>query len=436
MESRKSHCSVTVIGAEASGKSRLVAHLVWNCGGIDKKAIEKYEKDVDAYQKGHFRYYPMSLSSPAFELYLAGRNKLTLDISVDRMELSGRVISLIDTPGIPNLLKNAATGISLADIAILMIAPDPSPKEPIDKAISEYVLYAYAFGVKKLIVCINKMDDPKISWSQKIYEHASKQVSDLLTQVGYNPSNIPLIPISAVEGHNIREKRGDVLWYNGPTLLEALESVIEFDRKKLEELPLRITVSHAFKIGGIGTVAVGKIATGVLELGKTISCAPGDFCVDVKSIEMHHEQVDRAGPGDLVGIHFKGILVRDFHRGCVFGNDRNGKLREAVRFLAQVVIIKHSTEIKEGYTLVLDCHTAHVPCRFSKIKCIVNKKTGEVIEEDPKSVKAGDSCLVVLTPLKSVYVETFAEYPQLGRFVLRDSNCVIGAGIVKSVEKT
>lgn len=284
-----------------------------------------------------------------------------------------------------------------------------------------------------MIVCVNKMDEKTVNWSQSRFEEIQKETQDFLKKVGYNPAKVPFVPISGFNGDNMLEKSPNLTWFKGPTLLEALDAIIP--PKRPSDKPLRLPLQDVYKIGGIGTVPVGRVETGVIKPNMTVYFAPSNITTEVKSVEMHHESVQEAIPGDNVGFNIKNVAVKDIKRGNVCGDAKNDPPREAASFYAQVIVLNHPGTIANGYCPVLDCHTAHIACKFAEIKEKIDRRTGAVLEEEPKGVKSGDCAMVTLVPNKPMCVESFAEYPPLGRFAVRDMKQTVAVGVIKSVEK-
>jgi elongation factor 1-alpha len=361
---------------------------------------------------------------------------ITIDISLWQFETAKYHFTIIDAPGHRDFIKNMITGTSQADCAILMIA---SPQGEFEAGISkegqtrEHALLAFTLGVKQMIVCVNKMDEKTVNFSEDRYNEIKKEVSDFLKKVGYKPDTIPFIPISGWNGDNMLERSANTGWYKGPTLLEALDK-IEAPKRPTEK-PLRLPLQDVYKIGGIGTVPVGRVETGILKPGMNVTFAPADVKTEVKSVEMHHESIPEAIPGDNVGFNVKGLSVKDIKRGYVCGDSKNDPPKEVESFLAQVIIMNHPGQIENGYTPVLDCHTAHIACKFHEITAKIDRRTGKATEEEPKFVKNGDSALIVLKPTKPMCVETFTDYPPLGRFAVRDMKQTVAVGVIKVANK-
>jgi len=329
------------------------------------------------------------------------------------------------------------TGTSQADVAMLVIDASQGGFETgisVDGQTREHSLLAYALGVKQMVVAVNKMDDESVKYSQERFKKICEDVIAFLSKVGYNPEKVSFVPISGWKGENLVEESAEMPWYEGHTLIEALDHVVP--PKRLTDKPLRIPIQDVYKIGGIGTVPVGRVETGTIKPGMRAMFAPVGLVGLIKSCETHHEQVDEAFPGDNVGFNVKNVSVKDLRRGYVASDADDQPASGVDKFEAQVMIMNHPGQISVGYTPVIDCHTAHIACQFTKLLEKVDRRTGEVIESNPQFIKTGDACRVEMTPMKPLCIETFKDFPSLGRFAIRDSRQTIGVGVVLSVTKT
>jgi elongation factor 1-alpha len=361
---------------------------------------------------------------------------ITIDIALWKFETPKYFFTIIDAPGHRDFIKNMITGTSQADVAILVI---DSTTGGFEAGISkegqtrEHALLAFTLGVRQMIVLCNKMDDKSVNFAQSRYEEIVKEMKDFLKKVGYNPEKVPFVPISGWTGDNMLEKSPNLPWYKGPTLIDALDAIDT--PKRPTEKPLRVPLQDVYKIGGIGTVPVGRVETGVMKPGMTVVFAPAGVQTEVKSIEIHHEQMQEAVPGDNIGFNCKNISVKDVRRGFVCGDAKNDPPKACADFNAQVIVLNHPGQIAQGYCPVLDCHTSHIACKFSELVSLIDKRTGKATEENPKAIKNGQAAIVKLVPSKPLCVETFTEYPPLGRFAVRDMRQTVAVGVIKAVEK-
>jgi len=441
MGKEKTHINIVVIGHVDSGKSTTTGHLIYKCGGIDKRTIEKFEKEAQEMGKGSFKY------AWVLDKLKAERERgITIDIALWKFETPKFYVTIIDAPGHRDFIKNMITGTSQADCGVLIIASGVGEFEAgISKngQTREHALLAYTLGVKQLIVGVNKMDSTEPPYSKDRFEEIQKEVSGFIKKVGYNPAAVAFVPISGWHGDNMLETSTNMSWFkgwnvdrkegkaSGTTLLEALDSIIPPQRPT--DKPLRLPLQDVYKIGGIGTVPVGRVETGIIKPGMVVTFAPNALTTEVKSVEMHHESLPEATPGDNVGFNVKNVSVKDIKRGYVASDSKNKPASGCANFTAQVIVLNHPGQICNGYSPVLDCHTAHIACKFNEIKEKVDRRTGKSTESNPKSIKSGDAGIVELIPSKPMCVEAFSDFAPLGRFAVRDMRQTVAVGVIKSV---
>lgn len=443
MGKEKTHINIVVIGHVDSGKSTTTGHLIYKCGGIDKRAIEKFEKEAAEMGKGSFKY------AWVLDKLKAERERgITIDIALWKFETTKYYVTVIDAPGHRDFIKNMITGTSQADCAVLIVAAGTGEFEAgISKngQTREHALLAYTLGVKQLIVGVNKMDSTEPKYSEARFSEIVKEVSTYIKKVGYNPKTVAFVPISGWHGDNMLEESDNMKWFkgfaierkegnaSGKTLFEALDTILP--PKRPTDKPLRLPLQDVYKIGGIGTVPVGRVETGILKPGMVVTISPANITTEVKSVEMHHESLPEALPGDNVGFNVKNVSVKEIRRGMVAGDSKNDPPKAAKNFTAQVIILNHPGQIHAGYAPVLDCHTAHIACKFAELKEKIDRRSGKKLEDNPKHVKSGDAAIINLVPSKPMCVEAFTDYPPLGRFAVRDMKQTVAVGVIKEVEK-
>jgi elongation factor 1-alpha len=431
MPKEKTHVSLVVIGHVDAGKSTTTGHLIYKCGGIDKRTIEKYEKEAAEMGKASFKY------AWVLDNLKAERERgITIDIALWKFETPKFAYTVIDAPGHRDFIKNMITGTSQADVALVVIDSSEGGFEggwSSEGQTKEHILLANTLGVKQMIVALNKMDDKSVKYKEERYNDIMAEVQGFLKKVGYKPAKIPFIPISGFEGDNMIDKSANTPWYKGPHLIDALDSVKP--PKRETDKPLRLPLQDVYKIGGIGTVPVGRVETGTIKPGMTALFAPTGLTTEVKSVEMHHESVPEAVPGDNIGFNCKNVSVKEIKRGYVCSDAKNDPAAGAKDFSAQIVIMSHPGEIRNGYTPVFDCHTAHIATKFEKITAKVDRRTNAVSEENPEKIKSGDAAIVTCVPTKPLVVENFADFAPLGRFAVRDMRKTVAVGVIKSVNK-
>ncbi len=429
-QSKKPHINLVVIGHVDHGKSTMMGHFLYLMGSIDERTIEKYRKE--AAEIGRESWAFAWVLDTLREERARG---LTIDPTYTKFETDKYYFTLIDCPGHRDFIKNMISGTSQADAAILVVSAKPNEFEAgfsRGGQTREHAILAKILGINNLVVCVNKMD--AVDYKKEAYEYVKEELSKFLRQIGYNLEKVPFIPVSGLKGDNLVEKSPNIPWYDGPTLKEALDKYIEPPPQPVDK-PLRIPIGKVIKITGVGTVATGRVATGVLKAGDKVIINPPQIKTVAASIEMHHQKLEAAYPGDNIGINLKGVAVADIKRGDVIGHETNPPTvvgPEVARILARISVVWHPTSIAAGYTPVLHAHTLQIATKFVKLKAKY-APTGEKVEDEPAFIKTGDTADVILEPIKKCVLEKAAEFPQLGRFAIRDMGQLIAVGIVRDI---
>merc|ERR1719394_2121906 len=323
---------------------------------------------------------------------------ITIDIALWKFETEKFYVTIIDAPGHRDFIKNMITGTSQADCAVLIVAAGVGEFEAgISKngQTREHALLAFTLGVKQLIIGVNKMDSTEPPYSEKRFTEIQTEVSNYVKKVGFNPKSVSFVPISGWHGDNMIEPSSNMSWYKGwqkevkegkfkgMTMFEALGSIIPPTRPS--DKPLRLPLQDVYKIGGIGTVPVGRVETGVIKPGMVVTFAPVNLSTEVKSVEMHHESLPQAEPGDNVGFNVKNVSVKDIKRGYVASDSKNKPASGVSDFTAQVIVLNHPGQVSNGYSPVLDCHTAHIACKLLRSRRRLTVVLESLLKTTPSS---------------------------------------------------
>ncbi|WP_436347772.1 translation elongation factor EF-1 subunit alpha [Natronorubrum sp. FCH18a] len=421
MSADSQHQNLAIIGHVDHGKSTLVGRLLYETGSIPEHVIEQHREEAEEKGKGGFEFaYVMDNLAEERE------RGVTIDIAHQEFSTDEYDFTIVDTPGHRDFVKNMITGASQADHAVLVVAAD----DGVAPQTQEHVFLARTLGIDELIVAVNKMD--VVDYEESTYDEVVGEVEQLLKQVRFQTDDASFIPISAFEGDNIAEASDNTPWYDGRTILEALNDLPE--PQPPTDAPLRLPIQDVYTISGIGTVPVGRIETGIMNVGDSVSFQPSDVGGEVKTIEMHHEEVPEARPGDNVGFNVRGIGKDDIRRGDVCG-PADDPPSVAETFQAQIVVMQHPSVITAGYTPVFHAHTAQVACTIESIDKKMDPASGEVAEENPDFIQSGDAAVVTIRPQKPLSIEPSSEIPELGSFAIRDMGQTIAAGKVLEVHE-
>ena len=429
-KSEKPHLNLVIMGHVDHGKSTTTGHLLYKAGAIDQRTIKAFEDEATKMGKGTFKY-----AWVLDNLKEERERGVTIDLRFLKFETKKFFFTVIDAPGHRDFVKNMITGASQADAAVLFVS---AKKGEFEAGIGpggqtrEHAFLAFTLGVRQVVVAVNKMDDITVEWSKERYEEIKNEVTRMLKMVGFKVEKANFVPTSGWTGDNLIEKGDKMPWYTGPTLIEALD-LLEVPPKPTNK-PLRVPVQDIYTITGIGTVPVGRVETGILKEGQTLVFMPSNKTAEVKSLEMHHTKIPMAEPGDNIGMNVRGIAKNDIHRGDVAGTADNPPT-VAKEFVGQIIVIYHPTAIAAGYTPVLHYHTGQIACRFTELLKKLDPRTGQVVEEKPSFLKTGDAAWVRMEPLHPIAIETYLEFPELGRFAVRDMGTTVAAGVVKEITK-
>ena len=416
----KQHLNLIFVGHVDHGKSTTVGRLMYETKAISEKDLQKYKEIAKQLNRPTFEFAFVMDS-----LKEEQERGITIDIAHRDFQTNKYYFTIIDAPGHKDFVKNMITGASQADAAVLVVSGVDGPMAQT----KEHAILISVLGVKQVIVGINKMDAAK--YSQEKFDSVKKTISDFLKTLGYKVDTMLFIPYSAYEGTNVSTKPTEKMpWYNGPTLLEGIDTFVV--PPKPVDKPLRLPIQDVFSVSGFGTVPVGRVETGVIKPGDNVIIMPEGIKTVIKSVEMHHKQLEKGEPGDNIGFNIKDVEKKSIKRGDVIG-PASSPPTVATEFIAQLIVLHHQNVIAKGYTPVFHIHTIQVACTIVDILEKKDPKTGLTLEKNPETLKTGDIAIVKIKPTKPIVVEKASEFPQLARFAMRDMGETIGAGLITEI---
>jgi len=433
---RIDHLNVIFIGHVDAGKSTIGGHIMFLTGMVDKRTLEKYERE--AKEKNRETWY----LSWALDTNQEERDKgKTVECGRAFFQTEKKHFTILDAPGHKSFVPNMIAGTAQADVAVLVISARRGEFETgFERGgqTKEHTMLAKTAGVTKLIVLINKMDDPTVEWDQSRYEEVKDQLTPFLKKCGFNPKkDVQFIPCSGLSGAFLKEPPGPKFcnWYNGPCLLEFLDGLPAVDRMGADK-PLRMPIIDRYR--DMGTIVMGKLESGCVEKGQTILMMPNKASVEVMQVWADDEEVDSAMAGDNVKLKLKNIEEEDVSPGFVLCDPKE-PCKVGKRFLAQVRILEYKSIICSGFKAVMHINAAAEEVEIRNLHSTIDPKTGEKVEKGkarPRFIKQGNIADVEFEISGGVIcIEAFKDFPQMGRFTLRDEGKTIAMGKVLKVAK-
>ncbi|KAI0701824.1 P-loop containing nucleoside triphosphate hydrolase protein [Cytidiella melzeri] len=429
----KEHLNIVFIGHVDAGKSTMGGNLLFLTGMVDKRTMEKYERE--AKEAGRESWYlSWALDSTPQE---RAKGK-TVEVGRAYFETAGRRYTILDAPGHKTYVPSMISGAAQADVAILVISARKGEFETgFEKGgqTREHIMLVKTAGVNKVVVVINKMDDSTVEWQKSRYDEIKDKLTPFVRSAGFNPkTDVTFIPVSAYTGANLKDRvsKSVCSWYDGKSLLEHLDTTPMVERKL--NAPLMIPVSEKYK--DMGTIIVGKVESGLVRKGDTLLLMPNKVEVEVSAIQNEKEdEVDQALCGDNVRIRLRGVEDEDISPGFVLTSP-NKPIHAVRQFEAQLAILEHKNIICAGYSAVMHCHTMAEDITLVALLHYFDKATGRKSRKPPQFAKRGQKIVALIETTQLVCVEKFSDYPQLGRFTLRDEGRTVAIGkITKLVER-
>ncbi|XP_064806597.1 eukaryotic peptide chain release factor GTP-binding subunit ERF3A isoform X1 [Oncorhynchus masou masou] len=421
---KKEHVNVVFIGHVDAGKSTIGGQIMYLTGMVEKRTLEKYERE--AKEKNRETWY----LSWALDTNQEERDKgKTVEVGRAYFETEKKHFTILDAPGHKSFVPNMIGGASQADLAVLVISARKGEFETgFEKGgqTREHAMLAKTAGVKHLIILVNKMDDPTVNWSLERYEECKEKLVPFLKKVGFNPKkDIYFMPCSGLTGANLKDPIEECTWYTGLPFIPHLDSLPSFNR--ITDGPVRLPIVDKYK--DMGTVILGKLESGSIAKAQQLVMMPNRHTVEVLSLLSDEVETDEAVPGENLKLRLKGIEEEEILPGFILCNAEN-LCHSGRTFDAQIVIIEHKSIICPGYNAVLHIHTCIEEVQITALICLVDKKTGEKSKTRPRFVKQDQVCIARLRCAGTICLETFKDFPQMGRFTLRDEGKTIAIGKV------
>ncbi|KAM0531623.1 hypothetical protein ACHAPP_007813 [Verticillium nonalfalfae] len=424
----KEHVNIIFIGHVDAGKSTLGGSILYATGMVDERTMDKYRKDAkDLGRESWYLSWVMDLTA---EERSKGK---TVEVGRGFFETEKRRYSILDAPGHKTYVPSMIGGASQADVGILVISARKGEYETgFERGgqTREHAMLAKTQGVNKLVVVINKMDDPTVEWSHERYIECTTKLAQFLKGTGYNlKTDVMFMPIAAQQtmGIKTRVPKEKAPWYDGPSLLEYLDGMKTLERKL--KAPFMMPVAAKYK--DMGTIIEGKIEAGVVKKGMSLVMMPNRQTVEATAVYGETEdEVNISQCGDQVRLRLRGAEEEDIMPGFVLCSPKR-LVHNVTAFEAQIRILELKSILSAGFNCVLHVHAAIEEVTFAALLHKLQKGTNRKSKLPPSHAKKGDSIIArmeVTGGAGSVCVERFEDYPQLGLFTLIDLGQTIAIG--------
>lgn len=429
--SLKEFVNLVFIGHVDAGKSTIGGHLLYLTGNVDQRDLDKnIRKAKEMNRESWFHSWALDLNEDE-------RAKgITVECGRAAFETEHKHFTLLDAPGHKSYITNMISGSSQADVAVLVISARIGEFEAgFEKGgqTQEHAVLVKTSGVKRLIVLINKMDDQSVNWSEDRYKECRDKLLPFLKKTGFNPkTEVHCLPCSGIRGWFLRESapESECPWYRGPTLLELLDKMPPLERNLSG--PLRLTILDKFK--DMGTNIIGKVESGYLRRNRSYVLMPVDRVVEVIQIHKDDVEADVATAGDNVRLKLRNIEEEEIGSGFVLC-ESSSLCKAASRFDAQILVGDIKSIICAGFSAMIHLHSLSKEVHIERILALLDKKNPKlVVEKSPRFFKAGDLVMVRFEVKDGpICLEVFKEFPQLGRFILREQTQTIAQGKIMKV---
>lgn len=431
-DDQRDHLNLVFIGHVDAGKSTIGGQILYLADMVDKRTIEKYERE--AKDKNRESWYMAYIMDTNEEERAKGK---TVEVGRAHFETEKKRYTILDAPGHKNYVPNMISGASQADVGVLVIAARKGEFETgFERGgqTREHAQLAKTLGVSKMIVLVNKMDDPSVGWSKERYDEIVTKLTPFLKQCGYNiKKDVQFLPISGLQGINMKQRLDSRVctWYSGPSFFEILDSLEPPDRDP--KGPFRMPLIDKYR--DMGTVVMGKIESGTVKRGDSLLIMPNKAKVKVVTIFRDNEEVPYARPGENLRIRLSGVEEEDVSPGFVLSSLRRpiGAMLEFDAQLQVLELLDHKAIFTAGYKAVLHLHAVVEECEILDLKQQIDPKTKKAMKKKPLFVKSNAVVVVRVQVAQVICIERFQDFPQLGRFTLRDEGKTVAIGKVTDI---
>jgi peptide chain release factor subunit 3 len=432
-EDPREHLNVVLIGHVDAGKSTLSGNLLYLMDQVDKRTIERYERE--AKQRNRDSWFLAYIMDTGEEERAKGK---TVEVGRAHFETESRRFTILDAPGHKNYVPNMIQGASQADVGILVISARKGEFETgFERGgqTREHAMLAKTLGINKLVVVINKMDE--CNWGQERFDECCSKLRPFLRTCGFAVKrDVAFIPVSGLQGDNVKTvvEKAKAPWYEGDSLINFMDTMHIANRNPDGALRVPILDRHADR----GTIALGKVESGVLKTGQKVLLMPTNATAVVNQVYINEQPVRTAKPGENVTIRLS-CGLDDVQKGFVLCATKEENPPRAIHaFAAQIALVdtlEHRPLLTAGYKCILHIHTVAQECTVAKLLRPIDPKTGKPVKKHVTFIKQGQAVIARIEVEQSITIETFASMPQLGRLTLRDEGKTIAIGKVLALEK-
>ncbi|AFM98153.1 translation elongation factor Tu [Encephalitozoon hellem] len=429
----KPRLNVCFIGHVDSGKSTTVGMLSYQLGAVDKREMEKYEKEAALNNKDTFYLAYLTDKTDAER-----KRGITITTTLVNLPTEKFNINILDCPGHKDFVKNMVTGASQADVAVVIVpASGFESCIGVGGMLKTHIMISGILGCEKLIICVNKMDEiPEDKREEKFKEVSAEMLR--IVKRSHKDKNPIVIPISAFKGINLTKKGESFKWFGGwkekegAPLIHTLEEALDYQNvpERHNDKPLRMPITKVCSIAGVGKIFTGRVEYGTITPNLKISIQPAGVVGETRSVEIHNKPRSMIPCGENCGVALKGGVTGDLEKvdagHVISANDENKAIAYPGAKI-RTIVVGRPKGLSPGYTPQINFGNCHSPGRIAKI---LSKVVGKEVHESPENVANGETFVGIVVFQKPLVVDRMERFQNLAKFALMDSNGVVGIGNV------